>query len=309
MNYLQAKSLLESVGQAHLLRYYDELKEEERQELLRQIEETDWSVIDNFYHPEDLSGKGEIVPIEGLSLEEIDRRKEEFTAVGQDMLRRGKVILEEKGKISLSPNGNGGWFSSLLRSGLMEDVRRRGVEWFNVFAVDNVCQRIADPAFVGATVLSGCDCGAKAVSKAEPHERVGALCLENGHPSIIEYYELTEEMAQARNADGTLKYRYGVILNYLFALSRLEEIASEKIPVHVVRKKVPYLDESGALRKPETENGCKFETLVLDMIKLMQRCLPYEVRREYEFAPIKNKTGVDSVESARELLKKNGVEL
>lgn len=408
MNYLQAKSLLESVGQAHLLRYYDELKEEERQELLRQIEETDWSIIDNFYHPEDLSGKGEIVPIEGLSLEEIDGRKEEFTAVGQDMLRRGKVaaillaggqgtrlgsdhpkgmydigltrklyifeclihnlqdvvkecgvsvplyvmtskknhaetvaffeehdyfgydrsavrfftqdmapavdlngkvFLEEKGKISLSPNGNGGWFSSLLRSGLMEDVRRRGVEWFNVFAVDNVCQRIADPAFVGATVLSGCDCGAKAVSKAEPHERVGALCLENGHPSIIEYYELTEEMAQARNADGTLKYRYGVILNYLFALSRLEEIASEKIPVHVVHKKVPYLDENGVLCKPETENGCKFETLVLDMIKLMQRCLPYEVRREYEFAPVKNKTGVDSVESARELLKRNGVEL
>ena len=49
--------------------------------------------------------------------------------------------------------------------------------------------------------------------------------------------------------------------------------------------------------------------LVLDMINMMDDCLAYEVDRTYEFAPIKNKTGVDSVDTARELLKKNGVEL
>ena len=67
------------------------------------------------------------------------------------------------------------------------------------------------------------------------------------------------------------------------------------------------VDENGVTRKPEKENGKKFETLAVDLIKPMGSVLPFEVVREKEFAPIKNKTGVDSVESARELLKQNGV--
>ena len=125
----------------------------------------------------------------------------------------------------------------------------------------------------------------------------------------IEYYELTEEMANARDENGDLQFIYGVILNYLFKLEKLEEIANARIPVHVVKKKVPFMNEKGEFIKPEKENGYKFETLILDMIKLMGNVLPFEVIREREFAPIKNKTGVDSVESARELLRKNGVEL
>ena len=89
----------------------------------------------------------------------------------------------------------------------------------------------------------------------------------------------------------------------------MDEVADAKIPVHVVKKKVPYLSEAGELVKPQTENGYKFETLILDMIKLMETCLPFEVVREREFAPIKNRTGVDSVETARELLQKNGIVL
>lgn len=221
----------------------------------------------------------------------------------------GKVYLEEKDSIALSPNGNGGWFSSLARSGLLDDMLSRGVEWINCYAVDNVLQRIADPCFVGATILSGVNCGAKVVCKAEPHEKVGVLCLEDGTPNIIEYYELTEEMANMREKDGSLSYIYGVILNYLFSMERLKQIADEKIPTHIVKKKIPYITASGEHVAPEKENGYKFETLILDMVRLMGSCLPYEVEREREFAPIKNKTGVDSVESARALLQKNGVKL
>ena len=60
---------------------------------------------------------------------------------------------------------------------------------------------------------------------------------------------------------------------------------------------------------PEEPNAYKYETLVLDMVKLQDSCLAYEVEREKEFAPVKNKEGVDSVDTARELLKLNGVEL
>ena len=221
----------------------------------------------------------------------------------------GNVLVEAEDSLAMSPNGNGGWFTSLLRAGLGEDMKEKGVEWLNVFAVDNVLQQIADPVFVGATLQSGCVSGAKVVRKVDPYERVGALCLEDGKPSIVEYYELTPEMAEATNEAGTLLYGFGVILNYLFRVDKLIAIAEKKMPVHVVEKKVPYIDENGTAVKPEKPNAYKFETLVVDMVYMMDDCLSFEVDREKEFAPVKNPSGVDSVESARELLQKNGIEI
>lgn len=221
----------------------------------------------------------------------------------------GRILLEEKGRIAASPNGNGGWFSSMQRAGLMNLLHREGIEWLNVFAVDNVLQRIADPVFIGATLLSGADMGSKVVSKADPEERVGVLCLEDGTPSIVEYYEMTKEMITSREPDGRLSYNYGVILNYLFRTDSLESGADKRMPIHVVEKKVPYIDENGMLIEPASPNGCKFETLVLDMVHMQENCLSFEVDRSREFAPVKNKTGVDSVDSARELLHRNGVSL
>jgi UDP-N-acetylglucosamine/UDP-N-acetylgalactosamine diphosphorylase len=221
----------------------------------------------------------------------------------------GKIFLETKDMPALSPNGNGGWFQSMQRAGLTKDLHARGVEWLNIYAVDNVLQRIADPVFVGATIDSGANCGAKVVCKNDPYEKVGVLCKDGDTPDIVEYYELTDEMANQKDEQGRLAYSFGVIMNYLFRLSKLEEIADKKIPVHIVTKKIECVCEDGITRKPEKENGKKFESLAVDLVKLTGSVLPFEVVREREFAPIKNKTGVDSVESARELLKLNGVEL
>jgi UDP-N-acetylglucosamine/UDP-N-acetylgalactosamine diphosphorylase len=221
----------------------------------------------------------------------------------------GKLYMESKDSLSLSPNGNGGWFYSMAVTGVLNDVKARGIEWLNIFAVDNVLQRIADPVFIGATLDSGRVSGAKVVRKADPNEKVGVLCLEDGKPSIVEYYEMTEEIINSREPNGELSYNFGVILNYLFRVDRLEDIMNTKMPVHVVEKKIPYVNENGEYIKPEEPNGYKFELLVLDMIHLLDNCLSFEVVRDYEFAPIKNKTGVDSVESAQALLRKNGVVL
>lgn len=221
----------------------------------------------------------------------------------------GKIYLEEKGKISTSPNGNGGWFISMKNAGLLGLVHSEGIEWLNVFAVDNVLQRIADPCFIGATIQKNCVVGSKVVRKSAPDEKVGVMCLEDGKPSIVEYYELTDELMNAKDEKGNPAYNFGVILNYLFKEKVLEELVANKLPLHIVEKKIPCLDENGNAVKPETPNGYKYENLVLDMIHQMDSCLPFEVVRSREFAPIKNKTGVDSVESARELLKQNGVEL
>jgi len=409
MTYEQALQLLTKKGQTHLLRYYDDLDSQGKQNLLASIDAIVWDFERDLANPIDLSGKdGDIRPIDGLKIPAIEEKKANFEKIGiaaikagkvaavllaggmgtrlgvdgpkgaydigvtkplyifeqqmknlskvnercgvrvplyvmtsdknheqtvsfwkthgyfgyeegevqffkQDMAPavdyEGKIYLERKDAVALSPNGNGGWFSSLQRAGLVEDLKRKGVEWLNIYAVDNVLQQIADPIFVGATIESGVNCGAKVVCKTRPEEKVGVLCMDGDTPSVIEYYELTEEMANARDEHGALSYCYGVIMNYLLRLSKLEEIADKKIPVHIVEKKIECVCEDGVTRKPEKENGKKFETLVVDLIKLMGSALPFEVVREKEFAPIKNKTGVDSVESARELLRQNGVEL
>ncbi len=221
----------------------------------------------------------------------------------------GKLMLADNGKIKTAPNGNGGWYASMAKTGMLKIVQNAHIEWLNVFAVDNVLQRIADPCFIGAVIESGKVSGAKVVAKADPEERVGVLCLEDGRPSIVEYYEMTDEMIHSREADGTLSYNYGVILNYLFRVDKLNQTLSVKLPLHRAFKKIPYMSASSEFIKPDEPNAYKFETLALDMVKLQDDCLAYEVDRNKEFAPVKNKTGVDSVDTARELLKLNGVEL
>ncbi len=407
MTYEKAKALLEEKGQSQLLKYYGELDEAGKANLLEAIANIDWSFEDALANPVDMSGKDrDIRPISGLRRSDIEKDLAKYEAVGVEAIKAGKVaavllaggmgtrlgvdgpkgaydigitkplyifeqqmknlmevtdkcgvtvplyimtsdknhaqttafwkehnyfgypetevkffkqdmapavdydgkiILERKDTPALSPNGNGGWFGSMMKAGLGEDLKKRGVEWLNIYAVDNVLQRIADPVFVGATILSGVNCGAKVICKNNPYEKVGVLCMDGTQPDIIEYYELTDEMANQKDENGQFAYIYGVILNYLFRLSKLEEIANDKIPVHIVEKKIECLCEDGVTRKPEKENGKKFETLAVDLIKPMGSVLPFEVVREKEFAPIKNKTGVDSVESARELLKGNGV--
>ena len=135
------------------------------------------------------------------------------------------------------------------------------------------------------------------------------MCLEDGRPSIVEYYELTDELMEAKDEKGEPAYNFGVILNYLFQIQGLEQIRENQLPLHVVEKKISHMDAEGSFVKPEEPNGYKFEQLVLDMIHELDTCLPYEVVRNREFAPIKNKTGIDSVESARALCAENGIVL
>ena len=221
----------------------------------------------------------------------------------------GKLMLADKGKILTAPNGNGGWYASMEKTGMLKILRDSKIKWLNVFAVDNVLQRIADPCFLGAVIDSGKVSGAKVVAKADPDEKVGVLCLEDGRPSIVEYYEMTDEMRTRREENGMLSYNYGVILNYLFRVDKLNKTLKVKLPLHRAFKKIKYLNENGEIVTPDEPNAYKFETLALDMVKLQDNCLAYEVDRKKEFAPVKNKTGVDSVDSARELLRYNGVEL
>jgi UDP-N-acetylglucosamine/UDP-N-acetylgalactosamine diphosphorylase len=119
---------------------------------------------------------------------------------------------------------------------------------------------------------------------------------------------MPKDLAEQKDGDGQLTYRYGVTLNYLFGVEGLNAIYKKKLPYHLAKKAIPHI-ENGVKVSPDSPNGYKFETLAVDLIKMMGSCLAVEIDRSKEFAPVKNKTGVDSVESARALLQQNGVKL
>ena len=222
----------------------------------------------------------------------------------------GKILLESKNRIATSPNGNGGWYTSLIKNPqakqMLEDLN---IKWINVFNVDNVLQKIADPVFIGATIDGNFEMGAKVIRKNDPYEKLGVMCNKNGHPSVVEYIDLTEEMAHLKDENGERVYDFGAFMNYLFSVEMLNRTKNEKLPIHVVTKKVEHIDDNGNLIKPSEPNAHKFEMLCVDMVEHSRSCLVFECVREKEFAPIKNKTGVDSVESAQALLELNGYEL
>lgn len=219
----------------------------------------------------------------------------------------GKVYLDKKHRVALSPNGNGGWYSSLVESGLSKVLEEQNIEWINIFGVDNVLQRICDPVFIGATALNGCGCGAKVVNKVSPEEKVGVMCKEDGIPSVIEYFEMDDALKYMQK-DGELVFRHGIILNYLFNVKALGSTLSGNLPYHLAKKAIPHIEE-GERVTPAQPCGYKFETLVVDMVKLTGSAIAFEVEREREFAPVKNATGTDSVDTARQMLINNGVKL
>ena len=220
----------------------------------------------------------------------------------------GKMLLAEKHRPVLTPNGNGGWFTSLKEAECGKILETAGIEWLNVYGVDNVLQRICDPVFVGATQLSGLACSGKVVKKVSAEEKVGVLCKEDGLPSVVEYFEMPSDKKTETDKDGGLVYCYGVTLNYLFSVKKLDEVSANRLPYHLAVKKISHI-AGGKLFVPEEPNGYKLETLAVDIVRLMGSCLGVEVEREREFAPVKNMTGTDSVDTARALLIKNGVEI
>ena len=408
MNFNEAKDLLEKYGQLHILRFFNELTETQKDILLSQIEKVDFSFLNVLKNKGKPSERGEFEPLCALEKEEIEKNRKEYEKAGIDALSKGKVaavllaggqgtrlgfdkpkgmlnvginkklslfeahiqwllhikelcgayvplyimtseinhkdtveffeensyfgydksyvrffiqemlpatdfdgkiFMKSKYEMALSPNGNGGWFLSMIKADITDEMKANGIEYLSAFSVDNVLQKINDPAFVGATILSGVDVGSKVVRRANEREKVGVMCLEDGKPSIVEYYEVTEEMANLRDKNGNFAYDFGVILNYLFKFDRLLELNANNMPFHMASKKIPHINENGETITPEEPNGYKFETLIIDTIHLMDSCLPYEVEREKEFAPIKNMHGADSLDSARELMKMNGMEV
>lgn len=213
----------------------------------------------------------------------------------------GKLMLDETGLIKLAADGHGGVFESLVKNGYLEDMKKRGIEWIFISGVDNVLAGLVDPIAVGLAVSEGNLATGKSVVKRSPDENVGVFCKRNGKPYVIEYTEITDEMANAKNEDGELIYGESHILTNLFNIKALENIAKNKLPYHKAFKKAKYMDDNGKIVVPEKPNAYKYEAFIFDAFESLDDMSVLRVKREDEFAPLKNADGEDSPNTARQL--------
>ena len=200
----------------------------------------------------------------------------------------GKMILEDN-KIKTASNGNGAIYAALVKEKVIDDMKAKGVEWLYISGVDNIMVNFIDPIFLGLTLKNNMQIASKSVAKAYPEEKVGVFCKKNGKPGIVEYIELTEEMRNDTNKNGDLIYGDANIVSHLLNINVIEKITKQKMQYHLEIKKGLY----------------KFEAFVFDGFKAMDNMLVMRVKRENEFAPIKNQEGVDSPKTALEIYEKN----
>ena len=216
----------------------------------------------------------------------------------------GKLLIGKDGKIKEASDGNGGVFSSLRTTGALADIKERGIKWVFIGGVDNALLKMADTILLGMAIDKNVQIASKSVVKANPHEKVGVFCKMNGHPKVIEYSELPEKMAEELDNNGELKYGESHIMCNLFTIDAIEKISKEPLIYHSAIKKNTYLDENKNEVIPKEPNSYKFEAFIFDAFEFFDDIAILRGKREDDFAPVKNKEGVDSPRTAKELYEK-----
>ncbi len=223
----------------------------------------------------------------------------ELPMVGLD----GKLLVDENGFVKLASDGHGGVFESMDKSGVLDQMKNEGIEWVFVGGVDNVLVKMVDNTLIGLAESKNCLAAGKSLIKANAKEKVGVFCKRDGKPSVIEYSEISDELAELEDENGELVYSESHILCNMFNIKRLEMISKNKLPYHVAKKKANYMNEKGEIITAKEPNAYKFESFIFDAFTSLDSMVIMRVKREEEFAPVKNAEGVDSPETATKLYK------
>ncbi len=215
----------------------------------------------------------------------------------------GRLLLADKHRLCLSPNGHGGLLFALKDAGLIDDMNRRGVEYLHYHQVDNPTAQVCDPAFLGFHVLKDSDLSTKVVAKRSAEEKMGVLVDVDGRTQIIEYSDMPDEVKQ-QTENGQLRFWAGNTAMHVFSRSFLERLLEDELslPFHRAHKKVPHLNEAGDLVEPEAPNAWKFERFIFDALPQAGTALVVEADRAAEFNAVKNAEGHDSPAEARQAL-------
>jgi len=216
----------------------------------------------------------------------------------------GKILFADKSTIACSPDGHGGSLKALYKSGAVDNMKKRGVEYISYFQVDNPLTNIFDPLFIGLHALENSQMSSKALIKNNPKEKVGNFCLVDGKVTVIEYSDLPDELAEKRNPDGSLVFELGSIAIHIINRTFVEKLNSKgfQLPLHKAVKKIPHIDQNGNPVIPQKPNGIKLESFVFDALPMADNSIILETKREQEFGPVKNAEGTDSAQTARDML-------
>lgn len=217
-------------------------------------------------------------------------------AVDQD----GKILLADKHRIALSPDGHGGSLRALVRSGATQKMREQGINILSCFQVDNPLVKCIDPAFLGFHLNEKSQLSSKTIMKTSPAEKVGVFCEKDGRTCVIEYSDLSQQLQEQVESNGDLRFRAGSIAVHLFDRQLIEQLGGDdlgrSLPFHLARKKVSSLDSEGQLIE---NDAIKFEMFIFDALPFAEKALVMETLRQSEFSPVKNAEGNDSPESSR----------
>ena len=216
----------------------------------------------------------------------------------------GKILIGEDGMVKQAANGHGGIFEALVKNNMTKKMKELGIEWVFIGGVDNCLVKMVDPVLMGIAIEKKVTAAGKSIVKANPGEKVGVFCKKNGKPYVIEYSEISTEMAEKTDENGELVFGESHILCNLFSIESIERMGQKPLPYHSAFKKATYIDKEGNKVVPTGPNAYKFEAFLFDAFGELDDMAILRVKREEEFAPVKNATGVDSPETARELYKK-----
>ena len=217
---------------------------------------------------------------------------------------QGKLLIGKNMKIKEASDGNGGTYFSLRASGCLADMKEKGIKWIFIGSIDNALLKMVDTTLLGLAIKKGTQIASKSVAKANPKEKVGVFCKMNGHPKVIEYTELPENMAEEIDEDGELKFGESHIMCNLYTIDAIDKISKEPLMYHCAHKKNSYIDEEGKEVIPQEPNSYKFESFIFDAFELFDDITILRGKREDDFAPVKNREGVDSPKTAKELYEK-----
>ncbi len=212
----------------------------------------------------------------------------------------GRLIAARSGGLFMNPDGHGGTFSALRNNGCLEVMQQRGIEEIFYFQVDNPLVDVCDPLFLGLHHEKGAQMSSKIVRKRDFEEKVGVIAAVDGRTRVMEYSDMSDDMRYAADDDGEMIYWAGSIAIHVIRRDFIEKLTDGglALPYHRAGKNIPTIDEGG---NPVDVKGIKFETFIFDALPLSETSVTLEVGREDEFAPVKNKSGDDSLESSMEM--------
>ena len=214
---------------------------------------------------------------------------------------KGKILLDEAKMVKKAADGHGGTLKAMGKQKIIKEMEKSGIEWIFVSGVDNVLVKLVDPLLIGMSIENKVLGAVKTIEKTDPKERVGVFCRKNKKVGVIEYTEISDEMANLRDKYGSLVYGDANAIFHLYNIKGLEKVSDLRLPYHKAFKKAKYIDSNGKLVEPQKPNAFKFELFIFDSYEMLDDVVVLRVKREEEFAPIKNAEGVDSPETARKL--------